>query len=145
MHIKWNICISIWHAMAILSSRILWVKNMKFRNFPFAGTFFLSPFLGSKLLIKSYALGFAIWLQEKLSFLQTRMHMLLVTVLRYFHGKLKYWFLYVGHTLLSFLISIHFQHVIRELPSSPVPASCCKALLEACRKCCFSFSVFTSF
>ncbi|KAH1124985.1 hypothetical protein AAZX31_06G089800 [Glycine max] len=25
------------------------------------------------------------------------------------------------------------KHVIRELPSSPVPASCCKALLEACR------------
>ncbi|TKY74464.1 Rho GTPase-activating protein REN1 [Spatholobus suberectus] len=25
------------------------------------------------------------------------------------------------------------KHVLRELPSSPVPASCCKALLEACR------------
>lgn len=28
----------------------------------------------------------------------------------------------------------HDQYVIRELPSSPVPASCCKALLESCRK-----------
>ncbi|XP_027905101.1 rho GTPase-activating protein REN1-like [Vigna unguiculata] len=27
------------------------------------------------------------------------------------------------------------KHVLRELPSSPVPASCCKALLESCRKC----------
>lgn len=26
------------------------------------------------------------------------------------------------------------QYVLRELPSSPVPASCCNALLEACRK-----------
>lgn len=25
------------------------------------------------------------------------------------------------------------KHILRELPSSPVPASCCKALLEACR------------
>jgi hypothetical protein len=26
------------------------------------------------------------------------------------------------------------QHVLRELPSSPVPASCCTALLESFRK-----------
>ena len=32
-----------------------------------------------------------------------------------------------------FLAAIN-QYVLRELPSSPVPASCCKALLEACRK-----------
>jgi len=30
------------------------------------------------------------------------------------------------------------KHVLRELPSSPVPASCCTALLEAFRKCCIS-------
>lgn len=29
---------------------------------------------------------------------------------------------------------LHLQHVLRQLPSSPVPASCCTALLEAYSK-----------
>lgn len=33
----------------------------------------------------------------------------------------------------TFLFTLK-QYVLRELPSSPVPASCCNALLEACRK-----------
>lgn len=33
---------------------------------------------------------------------------------------------------------VDLQHVLRELPSSPVPASCCTALLEAYSK----FSIY---
>ena len=36
------------------------------------------------------------------------------------------------------------QHVLRELPSSPVPASCCTALLEAYSKSYFSLSLTLS-
>lgn len=36
--------------------------------------------------------------------------------------------------LLTALVETSRQHVLRELPSSPVPASCCTVLLEAFRK-----------
>lgn len=35
---------------------------------------------------------------------------------------------------LNAFFAYHNQYVLRELPSSPVPASCCNALLESCRK-----------
>lgn len=40
------------------------------------------------------------------------------------------------NTFFSPVVSVGtpVQHVLRELPSSPVPASCCTALLEAFRK-----------
>lgn len=45
----------------------------------------------------------------------------------------------IFHFLLAKCIYVKsktfLQHVLRELPSSPVPASCCTALLEAFRKC----------
>lgn len=48
-------------------------------------------------------------------------------------------FVCVGHAMeakLFFFSVFHalIQYVLRELPSSPVPASCCTALLEAFRK-----------
>ena len=38
-------------------------------------------------------------------------------------------------TVWMYTCMMYLQHVLRELPSSPVPASCCTALLEAFRKC----------
>ncbi|CAH8391750.1 unnamed protein product [Eruca vesicaria subsp. sativa] len=38
-----------------------------------------------------------------------------------------------GSLNLSLIVFINAQTVLREMPSSPVPASCCNALLEACR------------
>lgn len=72
--------------------------------------------------------------------------MLLLIVLRYV-DKLNGSFLHLSHTLkavVSYYSFKIFQHVIRELPSFPVPASCCKALLETCRKYYFSFYLFNN-
>jgi hypothetical protein len=41
----------------------------------------------------------------------------------------------LAHCLNVYTCMMYLQHVLRELPSSPVPASCCTALLEAFRKC----------
>lgn len=45
------------------------------------------------------------------------------------------WLQYTNHYFIS--TDTMFQYVLRELPSSPVPASCCNALLGACRKFCY--------
>lgn len=78
--------------------------------------------------------------QGKLSFLLRRIHILLLIVSRY---------LFVTTQNVDFVIQLiecaescfyiccldaNLQYVLRELPSSPVPASCCNALLEAFRK-----------
>lgn len=47
-----------------------------------------------------------------------------------------------GAVLFIDITSI-FQYFIRELPSSPVPASCCNALLEARRKSAVEVFVLT--
>jgi hypothetical protein len=62
-----------------------------------------------------------------------------VKVSLYSHSKIL--ILHVCYSTMKaklFFLSVFFhailQYVLRELPSSPVPASCCNALLEACRK-----------
>lgn len=46
--------------------------------------------------------------------------------------------------LYSVLSLLDKQYIIRELPSSPVPASCCNALLEAFSKFCITLLIFNS-
>lgn len=61
--------------------------------------------------------------------------MLLVIVLRYILTLLDVTMTTIINGLSSIITKLFVcQHVLRELPSSPVPASCCTALLEAYSK-----------
>jgi hypothetical protein len=70
--------------------------------------------------------------------------MLSVTVLRYFIDKHYY-----GLTIncVFFLVTFDsphsLQYILREMPSSPVPASCCTSLVRAYRKTDLKLALFT--
>ena len=56
-----------------------------------------------------------------------------------FPAAIKFWFLWITNFTSNLYVSLLnvlaiWQYFLRELPSSPVPTSCCNALLEACRK-----------
>ena len=118
---------------------MLWAQFKRHRTLNSHIEMFLSSFF---LFLKNLFRVFMI--QEKMSFLLGRMRMLLVTVLRYvfsckenfYFGGFQwgYWSFCTSSPYMFYLMPWSFQYVIRELPSSPVPASCCKALLQACRK-----------
>lgn len=60
--------------------------------------------------------------------------MLLGTVLRFLVFYIHSSFVFIFIEILTSVPFTFSQHVLRELPSSPVPASCCTALLEAYSK-----------